>query len=67
VARYEHLDKQAKNIQEAKEKQQSFEESLDARIKGFSGADLSWIYQNDIKKVWEEFVNADMENDIPRH
>ncbi len=35
----------------------SFEESLDLRIKGFGGADtLSWIYQKDIKEVWEQFL-----------
>ena len=43
----------------------SFEEILDARVKGFDGADLSWIYQNDIKEVWEEFVKA--EKGIPEH
>jgi hypothetical protein len=33
---------------------------LDARIKGFGGVDtLSWIYQSDIKEVWEKFVGAE--------
>jgi salicylate hydroxylase len=60
--RYEYLDQQGKNIQDAKAKnpQQSFEESLDVKIKGFGGGDsLSWIYQNDIQEVWDEFVSAE--------
>ena len=51
-----------KNIQDAKAKnpEQSFEESLEARIKRFGGVDtLSWIYQSDIQEVWEEFVSKE--------
>jgi len=60
--RYQHLDQQAKNIQDAKAKnpEQSFEESFEARIKGFGGVDtLSWIYQSDIQEVWEQFLSAE--------
>ena len=32
---------------------------LDLKIKGFGGEDLSWIYQNDIQTVWEEFLDAE--------
>jgi salicylate hydroxylase len=60
IPRYEHLDQQAKNIQDAKIKNpsQSFEESLEAKVKGFSGGNLSWIYELDIKEVWEEWIRA---------
>jgi salicylate hydroxylase len=59
--RYEHLDNQMKNFQDAKAKNpgQTFEESLEVKIKGFGGGDLSWIYQNDIQTVWEEFLKAE--------
>ena len=62
MSRYEHLDKQIKNMQDAKAKnpQQTFEESLNVKIKGFGGGDtLSWIYQNDIQTVWEGFLSAE--------
>jgi salicylate hydroxylase len=37
--------------------QLSFEGALGVRVKGFGGGDtLSWIYQNDIKEVWEDFL-----------
>jgi salicylate hydroxylase len=40
--------------------QQTFEESLDMKIKGFGGGDtLSWIYQNDIQTVWERFLSVE--------
>lgn len=50
-----------KNFQDAKAQnpKQTFEESLEVKIKGFGGGDLSWIYQNDIQTVWEEFLNAE--------
>ena len=44
----------------ARNPQQSFEEAVQMRVNGFGGVDdLSWIYQNDIKKVWEEFVSVE--------
>lgn len=59
--RYENLDTQSKRIQDAKvnNPKQTFEESLELKIKGFSGGDLSWIYQNDIQTVWEEYLSAE--------
>ncbi len=40
--------------------EQSFEESLEIKIKGSSGGNLSWIYQNDIGEVWEQFLSKDI-------
>jgi salicylate hydroxylase len=60
--RYEHLDSVGKSFQDAKAKNpgQTFEESLEVKIKGFGGTEtLGWIYQNDIQKVWEEFLSAE--------
>lgn len=51
-----------KTIQDAKIKnpKQTFEESLQVKIAGFGGGDtLSWIYQNDIQTVWEEYLSAE--------
>jgi salicylate hydroxylase len=59
--RYQHLDQQAFRIQDAKigNPNQTFEESLDVKLKGFGDGDsLSWIYALDIKDVWEEFVRG---------
>ncbi|TVY71450.1 FAD-dependent monooxygenase tropB, partial [Lachnellula suecica] len=59
---YEYLDGQAKNVQDAKLKNpnQSFEESLHVKVEAFGGPDrLSWIYQNDIQEVWDEFVSKE--------
>ncbi|KAF2490667.1 salicylate hydroxylase [Lophium mytilinum] len=59
---YEHLDQQAKNVQDAKIKHpgQTFEESLDVKVKTFGGGpdNLSWIYGLNIKEVWEDFVKT---------
>ncbi|PMD17737.1 salicylate hydroxylase [Hyaloscypha hepaticicola] len=58
---YEHLDTQTKRVQDAKANnlKQSFEEMLQLKIKGLSGGDLSWIYQNYIQTVWEEYLGAE--------
>jgi salicylate hydroxylase len=63
-SRYEHLDKGAKSVQEAKARdpEQSFDESLDARVKSFGGNALAWIYQNDIQDVWDDFVSGKQSN-----
>jgi salicylate hydroxylase len=34
------------------------EESLEVKVKAFSGGSLSWIYELDIKDVWEEYVKT---------
>jgi salicylate hydroxylase len=57
--RYEHLDGQAKGMQDAKAKNpdQTFEEALVARVNSLGGVDgLGWIYLRDIKDVWEEYL-----------
>jgi salicylate hydroxylase len=51
-----------KTFQDAKVKnpEQTFEESLEVKIKGLGGIDtLSWIYQNNIQRVWEDFLSAE--------
>ena len=54
-------------IQDAKEANpdQSFEESLKARVNAFGGEDqLSWIYGNDIEEVWRKWVEEEKENGV---
>jgi salicylate hydroxylase len=51
-----------KTFQDAtvKNPEQTFEESLEVKIKGLGGIDtLSWIYQNDIQMVWKDFLSAE--------
>jgi salicylate hydroxylase len=65
--RYEHLDTQMKNFQQAKANNpgQTFEESLEVKIKGFGGGEtLAWIYQNDIQTVWEDFLSAEVSGKV---
>lgn len=57
--RYQYLDQQKANIVNGKaaNPNQSFEESLKARINAFGGEELlNWIYGNDIEEVWKLFV-----------
>jgi salicylate hydroxylase len=64
---YEYLDAQKKKIVDAKEKNpgQSFEESLRGRMMAFGGeGDMSWIYGNDIVKVWETFLEGEKVNGV---
>lgn len=36
----------------------SFKELVDIKVKAFGSGDLSWIYQLDIKEVWEQFLET---------
>lgn len=38
----------------------SFEDTLMARVNALGGSDgMDWIYQNDIKEVWEDFIRSE--------
>lgn len=65
-SRYQHLDKGAKTVQEAKARdpEQSFEDSLDARVESFGGDALAWIFQSDIQDVWHDFVSERKSNGV---
>jgi hypothetical protein len=57
--RYNYLDEQKRDIQNSKvgNQNQRFEASLRARISAFGGEEnLSWVYGNDIGKVWTDFL-----------
>jgi hypothetical protein len=59
--RYQHLDQQKKKIQDAKKNnpQQTFEDSLKARIGAFGAEEgMNWIYGNDIEAVWAQWVQS---------
>ncbi|TVY12729.1 FAD-dependent urate hydroxylase, partial [Lachnellula arida] len=64
---YQHLDQTKANIQAAKDADpnQSFEQSLQARVNAFGGEDqLSWIYGNDIAGVWKNWVEGKKANGV---
>lgn len=64
-SRYDHLDQQAKDVQDAETKTsgQSFAAKLKARTIAIGGAEkLTWIHENDIEEVWKEFVIAQIQN-----
>jgi salicylate hydroxylase len=57
---YNHLDEMKRFMEEAKKAPKaSFEDALRVRVSSFGGDEkLSWIYGNDIEKVWEEYVSG---------
>lgn len=64
---YEYLDQQKAKIVQGKVANpgQTFEESLQARINSFGGEEqLSWIYGNDIERVWKEFLDRETSNGV---
>lgn len=57
--RYQHLDAQKARIAAARaaNPRPTFETRLAAKVNAFGGEEtLSWIYGNDIEKVWNEFL-----------
>ncbi|KAJ5813471.1 uncharacterized protein N7503_000221 [Penicillium pulvis] len=53
---YEHLDEVGAKMQQFKKEKNDFDAFLQAKIDRFLYGDKSFIYKNDIKKVWEEYV-----------
>ncbi len=57
--RYQHLDAQKARIAAARAANPNpkFETRLAAKVNAFGGEEkLSWIYGNDIEKVWNDFL-----------
>ena len=57
--RYQYLDDQKQNVQQAlaASPDKSFEGGLKIKTAAFGGeASLPWIYHNDIEKVWEKYL-----------
>lgn len=54
--RYEHLDEVGAKMQQFKAENNDFDAFLKAKIDSFLYGDKSFIYKNDIGKVWEEYV-----------
>lgn len=54
--RYEHLDEVGAKMQQFKAENSDFDAFLKAKIDSFLYGDKSFIYKNDIGKVWEEYV-----------
>ncbi|KAJ5177376.1 Monooxygenase FAD-binding [Penicillium coprophilum] len=56
---YQHLDEIHDKTQQLLAEEKDFDVILQAKIDTFLYGDKDFIYQNDIKKVWEDFVVAD--------
>ncbi|OQE27023.1 hypothetical protein PENFLA_c006G10117 [Penicillium flavigenum] len=56
---YQHLDDISDKIQQLLAEAKDFEVILQAKIDTFLYGDKDFIYQNDIKKVWEDYLPAE--------
>ncbi|KAL2819082.1 hypothetical protein BDW59DRAFT_174954 [Aspergillus cavernicola] len=59
---YAFLDERGKALQRSREGNADFDSIIKARIAGFGileGGALDWIYKNDIKQVWKEYVASE--------
>lgn len=54
--RYEHLDEVGAKMQQFKAENNDIDAFLQAKIDSFLYGDKSFIYKNDIGKVWEDHV-----------
>ena len=56
ICRYQHLDEIRDNTQKLQAEEKDFDVILKAKIDTFLYGDKDFIYQNDIKKVWEDYL-----------
>ncbi|KAJ5951685.1 FAD-binding monooxygenase [Penicillium vulpinum] len=56
---YQHLDEIRDKTEQLRAQEKDFDIILQAKIDTFLFEDKDFIYQNDIKKVWEEFLVAE--------
>lgn len=54
--RYQHLDEIRDKTQLLQAEAKDFDVFLEAKIDKFLYGDKDFIYQNDIKKVWEDYL-----------
>lgn len=59
LRRYQHLDEIRDNTQQLQAQEKDFDVFLQAKIDSFLYGDKDFIYQNDIKKVWDDYVAAE--------
>ncbi|EKV11545.1 FAD-binding monooxygenase, putative [Penicillium digitatum] len=55
---YQHLDEIRDKARRLQAEEKDFDVLLQAKIDSFLYGDKDFIYQNDIKKVWEEYLTA---------
>ncbi|PYH41296.1 putative monooxygenase [Aspergillus saccharolyticus JOP 1030-1] len=56
---YDYLDRKSRESRKAQVEHGDFDNIVKARVASFGGTgpdSLEWIYKNDIKQVWEEYV-----------
>lgn len=56
--RYQHLDEIRDKTQKLQAEEKNFDVLLQAKIDSFLYGDKDFIYQNDIKKVWGDYLAA---------
>lgn len=59
ICRYQHLDEIRDKAEQLQAEEKDFDVILKAKIDNFLYGDKDFIYQNDIKKVWEDYVAAE--------
>lgn len=59
LSRYQHLDEIRDQTQQLQAQEKDFDVFLQAKIDSFLYGDKDFIYQNDIKKVWDDYLVAE--------
>lgn len=59
LRRYQHLDEIRDKTQQLQAQEKDFDVFLQAKIDSFLYGDKDFIYQNDIKKVWDDYLVAE--------
>ncbi|KAJ5126314.1 hypothetical protein N7448_005618 [Penicillium atrosanguineum] len=56
---YEHLDEVHEKLQQLQAEKEDFNHFLQAKVNHFLYADKDFIYKNDIRKVWEDYLSTE--------
>lgn len=56
--RYQHLDEVKAKLQRVQYQNADFDVFLRAKVENFIYGNKDFIYKNDIKKVWEDFLRT---------
>lgn len=59
LCRYQHLDETRDKTQQLQAQEKDFDVFLQTKIDSFLYGDKDFIYQNDIKKVWDDYLVAE--------
>lgn len=59
LRRYQHLDEISDKTQQLQAQEKDFDVFLQAKVDSFLYGNKDFIYQNDIKKVWDDYLVAE--------